>query len=160
MAIRPIVLAATLAVAALGTTTVTAQVYKETVSGHNGPMTVEVTIEKGAVKTVKVLKHSETVGIGSVAVEKIPAAIVKSNKADVAAVTGASVTSKAIEQAVEVALAKATGKSLKAKFKPGTYKSQAYGNNGYLNVEVTVTKDKIKSIKVPANQETPFMGCV
>lgn len=35
MAIRPIVLAATLAVAALGTTTVTAQVYKETVSGHN-----------------------------------------------------------------------------------------------------------------------------
>lgn len=48
MAIRPIVLAATLAVAALGTTTVTAQVYKETVSGHNGPMTVEVTIEKGA----------------------------------------------------------------------------------------------------------------
>jgi len=158
MAIRPIVLAATLAVAALGTTTVTAQVYKETVSGHNGPMTVEVTIEKGAVKTVKVLKHSETVGIGSVAVEKIPAAIVKSNKADVAAVTGASVTSKAIEQAVEVALAKATGKSLKAKFKPGTYKSQAYGNNGYLNVEVTVTKDKIKSIKVPANQETPFMG--
>ena len=36
MAIRPIVLAATLAVAALGTTTVTAQVYKETVSGHNG----------------------------------------------------------------------------------------------------------------------------
>ena len=158
MAIRPIVLAATLAVAALGTTTVTAQVYKETVSGHNGPMTVEVTIEKGAVKAVKVLKHSETVGIGSVAVEKIPAAIVKSNKADVAAVTGASVTSKAIEQAVEVALAKATGKSLKAKFKPGTYKSQAYGNNGYLNVEVTVTKDKIKSIKVPANQETPFMG--
>ena len=112
----------------------------------------------GAVKAVKVLKHSETVGIGSVAVEKIPAAIVKSNKADVAAVTGASVTSKAIEQAVEVALAKATGKSLKAKFKPGTYKSQAYGNNGYLNVEVTVTKDKIKSIKVPANQETPFMG--
>lgn len=88
MAIRPIVLAATLAVAALETTTVTAQVYKETVSGHNGPMTVEVTIEKGAVKTVKVLKHSETVGIGSVAVEKIPAAIVKSNKADVAAVTG------------------------------------------------------------------------
>lgn len=84
--------------------------------------------------------------------------LVKSNKADVAAVTGASVTSKAIEQAVEVALAKATGKSLKAKFKPGTYKSQAYGNNGYLNVEVTVTKDKIKSIKVPANQETPFMG--
>ena len=158
MAIRPIVLAATLAVAALGTTTVTAQVYKETVSGHNGPMTVEVTIEKGAVKTVKVLKHSETVGIGSVAVEKIPAAIVTSNKGDVAAVTGASVTSKAIEQAVEVALAKATGKSLKAKFKPGTYKSQAYGNNGYLNVEVTVTKDKIKSIKVPANQETPFMG--
>lgn len=158
MAIRPIVLAATLAVAALGTTTVTAQVYKETVSGHNGPMTVEVTIEKGAVKAVKVLKHSETVGIGSVAVEKIPAAIVKSNKADVAAVTGASVTSKAIEQAVEVALAKATGKSLKAKFKPGTYKSLAYGNNGYLNVEVTVTKDKIKSIKVPANQETPFMG--
>lgn len=158
MAIRPIVLAATLAVAALGTTTVTAQVYKETVSGHNGPMTVEVTIEKGAVKAVKVLKHSETVGIGSVAVEKIPAAIVKSNKTDVAAVTGASVTSKAIEQAVEVALAKATGKSLKAKFKPGTYKSQAYGNNGYLNVEVTVTKDKIKSIKVPVNQETPFMG--
>ena len=59
MVIRPIVLAATLAVAALGTTTVTAQVYKETVSGHNGPMTVEVTIEKGAVKAVKVLKHSE-----------------------------------------------------------------------------------------------------
>lgn len=42
-----------------------AAVYTETVEGHNGPMVVEVTVENGAFESVKVVKHTETEGLGA-----------------------------------------------------------------------------------------------
>lgn len=44
--------------------------------------------------------------------------------------------------------------------KPGTYKASAYGNNGYLDVEVVIDDNKITSVTVPKHSETPFLGDV
>ncbi|MDO5531208.1 flavocytochrome c [Sutterella sp.] len=138
-----------------------AATYHETVAGHNGPVVVDVTVDNGKVTAVKVVENKETQGIGSLAVEQIPAAVVKAGNAKVDTVTGATVSSKAILLAVQNALDKAAGKApAKAQFKPGTYKAAAYGNNGYLNVEVTVSADRITDIKVPGHNETRFMGAM
>ena len=135
------------------------QTVTETVSGHNGKIIVEVTADGGRIAAVKVLKHEETPGLGAVAVEKLPAEIVKSQSTKVDTISGATVTSKAILLAVDTAMAKARGEApAKAQFKPGTYKAEAYGNNGYIDVEVTVSADRITDIKVTQNRETPFMG--
>lgn len=51
---------------------------------------------------------------------------------------------------------KAVQSSAKAvTFKPGTYRGVGKGNNGDVVVEVTLSKDKIESVKVVQNKETP-----
>ena len=154
--LKKIVLPVTMAFCAMSATAAT---YTQTVPGHNGPMTVKVAIDNGKITAVEVVKHSETAGVGTKAIEALPAKIVKANSTKVDVVTGASVSSKGILMAVNQAVDASQGKKVgKAQFKPGTYKASAYGNNGYLNVEVTVTKDKITDIKVPGNTETRLMG--
>ena len=64
-------------------------------------MPVTVTVKDGKIAKVEVGENSETDGIGSKAIEQLPDAIVKANGTEgVDAVSGASVTSKAIFDAV------------------------------------------------------------
>lgn len=93
MTLKKCVIPVGLALRAMGAT---AAVYTQTVAGHNGPMTVNVTVDKGAVTAVEVVKHQETQGVGSRAVEQLPAKIVKAHSTKVDALTGATVSSKAI----------------------------------------------------------------
>ena len=61
-----------------------------------------VTVKDGKVSEVKVGDNSETQGIGSKAIEQLPEAIVAANGTEgVDAVSGATVTSKAIFSAVD-----------------------------------------------------------
>ena len=76
--------------------------------GIGGKVPVTVTVKDGKVSEVKVGDNSETQGIGSKAIEQLPDAIVKANGTEgVDAVSGATVTSKAIFTAVEDCLAQA-----------------------------------------------------
>lgn len=146
---------------ALCAASASAGIYTQTVSGHNGPMVVKVGIDQGKIVSVEIVQHTETPGVGTQAIEALPAKIIEANSAQVDAVTGASVTSKGIMAAVRYAMDASEGKAVgKPQFKPGTYQAQSYGNNGYLNVEVTVSDDKITSIKVPGHTETHLMGGV
>ncbi len=81
-------------------------VYTETVTGRNGDVTVEVTVTAERIQSVRVVKHGETPGIGTLAVEKLPGAITAAQTSGVDGVTGATVTSDAIKAAVTKALAK------------------------------------------------------
>ena len=73
-------------------------------NGFMGPVTVTVTVEGDKITGVTVDSHNETNGIGTMAVEQLPAAIVAANSADVDVVANATVTSKAIIAAVKNAL--------------------------------------------------------
>ena len=138
-----------------------AAVYTETIEGHNGPMIVEVTVEHGAFESVKVVKHSETEGLGAEALKILTEDMNASKKIATDALTGASVSSKALQEAIARAMAKANGTTPdKVEFKPGTYKASVYGNNGYLNLELTVDEKGIRSIEVPGHNETAFMGAM
>ena len=82
--------------------------YEGSAKGIGGDVPVTVTVEGGKITAVEVGDNSETQGIGSKAIEQLPEEIVAANGTDgVAAVSGATVTSKAIFSAVQAALASA-----------------------------------------------------
>ena len=76
--------------------------------GIGGKVPVTVEVKDGKIATVTVGDNSETQGIGSKAIEQLPDAIVAANGTEgVDAVSGATVTSKAIFTAVEDCLEQA-----------------------------------------------------
>ena len=77
--------------------------------GRNGAITVEVTVKGGKLEAVKVVKHTETVGISDAAITTFPKAIVENQSTAVDAVAGATMTSDGIRAAVAQAIQKAGG---------------------------------------------------
>lgn len=75
--------------------------------GYGGPIVVEVVLSADAITNVTVIEHSETAGIGTVAVERIPAAIVESQSLAVDTLSGCTISSNAILAGVEAALTQA-----------------------------------------------------
>ena len=72
--------------------------------GFMGDIVVTVTTEDGVIKNVVVTENAETPAIAGPAIEKIPAAIVAANSADVEIVASATYTSNGIIAAVKNAL--------------------------------------------------------
>ena len=72
--------------------------------GIDGDVVVEVTADADTIYSVDVIEQNETVGIGSIAVEKLPEAIVSANSILVDGIAGATVTSDAIRTGVREAL--------------------------------------------------------
>ena len=72
--------------------------------GKNGYLVVEVTANSRKIYAVKILENEETPGIGSVAVEQLPGRIVAANSINIDGISGATVTSTAIKDAVRVVL--------------------------------------------------------
>ena len=83
--------------------------YTGTADGRNGPVTVEVTITGDAIEKIEVVSHEETEGIGTIAVDSLPDAIVESQSLGVEAVAGATITSEAILAAVADCVEQAGG---------------------------------------------------
>ena len=81
-----------------------------TADGFGGPgaITVSVTVKDGKITAASAQGPKETDGIGSVAIERLPAAMVEGSTINVDAVSGATVTSTGILKAAEEAL-KAAG---------------------------------------------------
>lgn len=79
--------------------------YTGTAKGFGGDITAEVTVADGAIVGLTVTGDSETEGLGSVAVEKLPEKILAAGSLDVDGVSGATVSSTAIFAAITDALA-------------------------------------------------------
>ena len=75
--------------------------YTATVTAMHGPLTVEVTFSEDAITNAAVTSNVETPGVGEIAVERIPAAIVEHQSLDVDSVSGVTITSAAVKAAVE-----------------------------------------------------------
>ena len=94
---------------ALGSFSALAEPVTETGVGQgiDGDVVVQVTADAEKIYEVVVLEQNETPGIGSVAAEKLPGAIVDANSLMVDGISGATVTSTAIKTAIREALEKA-----------------------------------------------------
>lgn len=98
--------------------------YESEFPGHNGPIKIAVTFDGNNIKEIKVVSHSETEGIGTVAIDRLVKDIVKHQSLAVDVPTGATITSRGFLNAVAKAVEKAGGdvKALQAKTiakKPG-----------------------------------------
>src|SRR5699024_8566592 len=69
----------------------------------------EVDTKFTEIENIEVLDNSETAGIGSTAIEKLPAEIVESQSLGVDTISGATITSEAILDAVSKAVEEAGG---------------------------------------------------
>ena len=137
-------------------------------NGIDGEVIVEVKADASTIYEVNVLQQNETPGIGSVAVEKLPGAIVEANSLEVDGITGATVTSTAIKTAVTEALTSMG-------FDPASYQgtaaaapageaqtAQGKGNgiDGEVIVEVKADANTIYEVNVLQQNETPGIGSV
>lgn len=78
--------------------------YEGSAEGYGGTLKVEVVLSAEAIDSVTVTENGETEGIGSKAVEALPQAIVDAQSVDIDGVSGATVSSNAIKEAVTKAL--------------------------------------------------------
>lgn len=76
-----------------------------TAKGFGGDVTVTVTVNGDDITEVKAVGDNETDGVGSTAIDQLPAKIAEADSTDVDGVSGATVTSDAIKEAVNNALA-------------------------------------------------------
>ena len=72
--------------------------------GYGGPLKVSVSMNGTDITEVKVVSHSETEGVGTRAIDALPDAIVRADSVDVDNISGATITSKAIKEAVRQAI--------------------------------------------------------
>lgn len=148
-----------LAAVSAGAYAYTPGTYTAAIAGQNGPVKAEVTTSADKILSVKIIDQKETEGIGSKAVAALPSEIVKAQSADVQGIAGASVSSAAIKKAVQECLNQAQGKkAAPLALKNGTFEGKAYGNNGWLTVEVNIKDNKITDIKTPGQRETKYLG--
>lgn len=75
-----------------------------TAKGFGGDVTVTLTVENGVITDAKAEGNDETPGVGTPALEQLPAAMVAGNTVNVDAVAGATFTSKGVIEAAKAAL--------------------------------------------------------
>lgn len=133
--------------------------------GMYGPIKVEVDIKASQIKAVEIIEHSDTQGIADAGVTQLPEAIVEAQAYDVDVISGASVTSEGIKEAVKDALQQAgaqaedfSANSGDAEVEDGTYSSTVDGHNGPLTTEVSFEAGKITDIQVTDHVETGVFG--
>lgn len=88
----------------LGLVPALAETATGTAKGFGGDVTVTVTVENGVITAMTAEGKDETPGIGSVALEQLPAAMVDGNTLNVDVVAGATFTSNGVMEAAKAAL--------------------------------------------------------
>lgn len=80
------------------------QTLNGTAKGYGGDVNVTVKVKGNDITSVEVIGEKETQGVGSNAIDQLPDKIEDADSTDVDAVSGATVTSNAIKEAVNKAL--------------------------------------------------------
>ena len=94
----------TLCLPALTACTASADQRTGEAEGYGGTLKVSVTINGTDITDVKVTEHNETQGVGTRAIDALPGAIEEADSVDVDSISGATVTSEAIKEAVSQAI--------------------------------------------------------
>ncbi len=127
--------------------------YSASAAGFGGEVTVTITVTDGVLTDVQAQGAAETDGVGSRAIEQLPAAILSAGSPDVDGVSGATVSSTAVRSAARAAMTEAgliAASDVAVKMAPGTYTGSAYGFSlcRKITARVTVDETKLLSIEV------------
>ena len=140
-----------------------AEVKKASAQGFTGEVKVEVTVEDGKVTALTVDDSGEPYTLAGFVraetVEKLIDAIVAAGGVDgVDTVAGATVTQKAVLEAVGKALADNGEPAAELAFTPGEYEVTAYGYNGNVTGKVTFSETKLENVEIVSSMETGHVG--
>ena len=145
--------------------------YEGNSQGYGGDFKVKIKIKNGELSAINVVTNNETPEYYEKA-SVIIAQILEKGNTDVDSISGATISSEAIKNAVEDGLHKAGSKKETPKLaqktqkpntpnvatkglKDGVYEASSNGYGGRLAVRVTVKNGKLTDIKVVSNNETP-----
>ena len=145
--------------------------YEGNSQGYGGDFKVKIKIKNGDLTSINVLTNNETPEYYEKA-SVIIAQILEKGNTDVDSISGATISSEAIKNAVRDALHKAGSKKEIPKLaqktekhntpnvatkglKDGVYEASSNGYGGRLAVRVTVKNGKLTNIDVISNNETP-----
>ena len=81
--------------------------YEASAQGMGGAVTVKVTFSETEITDVVIEGPNETPGYGDKAIAAMPEQVLKAQSADVDGVSGATITSRAVRQAVSDCIAQA-----------------------------------------------------
>lgn len=149
------------------------ETYQVTVEGHNGPLILEATIINNILTDVEVIEHEETDGLADPAIMEIPYEIINTNSTNVDVVSGATITSEAIIEAVDI-IVEGTGADLIPVNEPqqqytrtvedydarivaypnNTYQATVSGHNAPLTIEASVSNESISHVEVIHQEES------
>ena len=145
--------------------------YEGNSQGYGGDFKVKIKIKNGELSAINVVTNNETPEYYEKA-SVIIAQILEKGNTDVDSISGATISSEAIKNAVRDALHKAGSKKEAPKLaqktqkhntpnvatkglKDGVYEASSNGYGGRLSVRVTVKNGKLTNIDVISNNETP-----
>ncbi|MCL2558577.1 MAG: FMN-binding protein [Treponema sp.] len=130
--------------------------------GMGGDIYVDVTFSDSAILGIEVTAHKETAGLGDSIFDHVISLMLARQSADVDAVAGVTLTSKAFIAAVADAISQAYlggGAPPKLSLTPGVFSGKGSGGmGGDIYVSVTVSEDAILGIEVTAHKETAGLG--
>lgn len=149
--------------------------YTGSAQGFKSTITVEVTVKNHKITAIDVKSENDTPNFFSRAKNGVIPAIIEKQSTDVDVVSGATYSSNGIKNAVKNALGQKTSSSSSAArgyssakknttvqappagstYKDGTYTGSAQGFNGLVTVAVTIKDNKITSVQVKSNSDTP-----
>ena len=109
----------------------TAGTYSASAKGFGGDVTVTLTVDSDKITDVVVEGNDETPAVGGAALETLQKEILDKQSSEIDVVSGATVTSTAVQEATKAALAKAEGNETSSTNtdKAGTYTASAQGHN-------------------------------
>lgn len=132
--------------------------YTQEVQGFGGKIEVSLIVDATEIKAVEILGEDETPALGGAAIETLQTEILEKQGEDVDVVSGATVTSNAVLQALELCLKQAKGENEVIHFNAGVYEGKADGRNGVIEVEVEVDENDILSINIKNHHESEFIS--
>ena len=117
--------------------TFTPGTYTGTGYGHNGKLTVDVTVDEHTITGIQVTSHNETAGICEVAMDRIPASVLEYQSLGVDTVSSATDSSKGLLNAIEDAVVQAGGNVEELRNRK-VVKADLSGQISYLDTDVCV----------------------
>ena len=135
--------------------------------GFGGNVTATLTVgPSGGIDDVELNGPDETPALGGQALPTLREQVLSAQSAEIDGVSGASLTSNAVKDAVSQALAQASGSGTPAVsapaegslFVPGTYTKSAKGFGGDCTVALTVSDNEITDVQIDGSNETENIG--
>ncbi|MDD3751454.1 MAG: FMN-binding protein [Tissierellia bacterium] len=140
-----------------GTDTASAQeTLTGTAEGFGGDINVTVVINGEDIVSVEAIGDDETEGIGTMAIDELPALIAEADSAEVEGVSGATYSSDGIKAAVKNALATRSVAGAEELTLTGT--TEGFG--GDVTVNVVIKGDDIVSVEAIGDDETDGIGSI